>query len=460
MLIFAHNSNRCGQTRKRLVRIGLLLSLVFSLPHGATAAPIKPFDAVVQAGATDDAFVRSGPGMEHHYPTLKLAPGAKVHVLRKDPGGWYMIDPPEGSFSWIIAKYVHRNGTQGTVNQTGVVVRVGAFNSTVRNVEQVRLNKGDLVEIIGEETLITEKGKEQWLKIKPPRGEHRWIKGSFLVELNPDGSPKVLPPKSTVRKPLEPVDDGESPAVAVVPPEATRKPTGPAILRDPKSEGDDAPLYGSAPGKRKPSLDPFAEDQAQAPAGQSEEAAIKEDLVLLDHELRQILAKAPKDWDLRNQLEDLQALKEMSGASPLTAEIDRRLTKVKGYQQIHEDALYMANRNNREYSMPNVNRPVDPSLSNDPRVTQSRPVQPAPGSQRYEGAGILHRLPNAPPGTPQYVIAAPDRRILCYLDSDPNIDLGKYLGQAVGLNGPRTYDARLRADRMRVQRLTHVNLAQ
>ncbi len=456
-----------------LTRIGFLLIACCPLAV-ATAAPIKPFDAEVRAGAGEDAYVRSGPGMEHHYPTLKLSPGDKVHVLRKDPGGWYMIDPPAGSFSWIIAKYVQRNGKQGTVNETGVVVRVGAFNSTQRDVEQVRLNKGDLVEIIGEETLISEKGKELWLKIKPPRGEHRWIKGSHLVELNPDGTPKVLPPKSTTRKPIEPPDDGESPAVAVVPPAPSAKSKGPGILRDPDFDGEDAPLFGHAPGKKRPSVDPFSEEPEEPSTAQSEEAAIREDLTLLDHELKQILVKSPKDWDLSHQLEDLQALKEMSGNSPLTAEIDRRLTKVKTYQQLHEDAQYMARKYNpsapagpgngsdgsrREFSMPNVNRPPEAGVPNDPRVTTSRPGQPTPPGQRYEGAGIVHRLPNAPPGTPRYVIAAPDRRILCYLDTDPGIDLEKYLGQSVGLNGPRAYDPRLRADRMRVQKLTRVILA-
>ena len=48
----------------------------------------------------DDVYVRSGPG-ENYYPTDKLKAGQEVEVYRHDPGGWYAIRPPKGSFSWV-----------------------------------------------------------------------------------------------------------------------------------------------------------------------------------------------------------------------------------------------------------------------------------------------------------------------------------------------------------------------
>ncbi len=424
----------------------------------AAAKPIQPFDAVVQTGTGDEALVRSGPGTESYYATLKLSPGDKVHVLRKDPGGWYMIDPPPGSFSWVNGINVERTGNQGRIKANGVVVRVGAFNSTQRDVEQVRLNTGDTVEIIGDETIKSDKGHELWLKIKSPRGEHRWIKGSHLVELNPDGSPKVLP-KNTARKPIEKPDEGDSPAVAVAPTKPRGKSMGPAILRDPGSEGEDAPLYGSAPGKAKQNSDPFSDLDEPAAEVPSEDATIREDLALLDQELKDILAKPAKDWNFSNQFEDLRALKEMSGKGPLTPGIDRRLAKVEQYQKIHEDAAYIAQRLNSIRTLEDNRTSRDPSQS--PGSTAGGMIPNAQGIPRpkFQGAGIVHRLPNAQPGMPRYVIAAPDRRILCYLDSEPGIDLDRFVGQSMGLNGPRAYDARLRADRMRVQKLTPVQLA-
>ena len=437
--------------RSFILTVGFVLAA--GVPFAAVvAAPIQPFDAVVQVEAGEEALVRSGPGVEHHYPTMKLSSGDKVHVLRKDPGGWYMIDPPAGSFSWINAKNVQRNGNQGTITKTGVVVRVGAFNSTRRDIEQVRLNTGDRIEIIGEETLESDKGPELWFKIMPPRGEHRWIKGSHLVELNADGTPKVLPKKGRPAPTVKP-EEPESLAVAVPADPQPNSKSGPAIQRDSDNESN-APLFGHAPGNRQTNQDPFSDEEPGT--NQSEEEAIREDIALLDVELKQIVSKPPKDWDLSHQLEDLQALKEMAGDSPLAADIDRRLAKVQKYEQLHQDALVLERyrQPSRNYSMPNVLPSAPLAGSNSPTPTPGRP------RSRFEGAGIVHRLPSVAPGMPQYVIAAPDRRILCYLESEPGIDLNRYLGQSMGLNGPRNYDPRLRADRMRVQKVTPIRLAQ
>ena len=82
-----------------------------------------PYDATV---AIDGVYIRSGPG-EKYYPTTRLQQGVGVRVQRHDPGGWYMISPPEGSFSWIPARYVKKNGpATGEVTQDQVVVYVGS----------------------------------------------------------------------------------------------------------------------------------------------------------------------------------------------------------------------------------------------------------------------------------------------------------------------------------------------
>ncbi len=481
-------------TRPTLMLLGALF-VACACDTVAQAAPIQPFDAAVQSAAGEDIYVRSGPGMEKHYPTMKLQNGDKVRVLRKDPGGWFMIDPPQGSYSWILSRYVQRNGNQGTVTENGVVVRVGAFKSAQRDVEQIRLNKGDTVEILGEQVLDSDKGKDAWLQIKPPRGEHRWIKGSHLVELNPDGTPKILAkapdsklkniPESTGANPVE------APPAAIAGP---TKPRGPAPVEGPAYVADadlnlsgNAPKIGHAPGRKPEMTDPFAdlpEGAAIAPSlGQSQEQAIREDLKLLDHELAQILKQPASDWELGTQREDLESLKELAGKSPIVAQIDQRLAKLDEYQGRHDEALIMAKRARPSQSQGTQALGSAEPGGTAPRVTRETPppgypttptaplpaVPAAPGSpgsrpaaqggSRFSGAGIIHRLPNAPPGTPRYVIAAPDRRILCYLDPAPGINLDQYVGQAMGLTGPRGYDPRIRYDRMQVQTLTPIRLA-
>ena len=142
------------------------------------AAPVAgsdefPYFAYIQ---TDDVHVRSGPG-RNYYPTEKLAKGTAVEVYRHDPGGWLAIRPTENSFSWVSARYVDAGDEGlGTVTQDRAVARVGSKFSSVRDVIQVRLEKGETVEIVGEHNA----GGQTWYKIAPPAGEFRWVFGRYV----------------------------------------------------------------------------------------------------------------------------------------------------------------------------------------------------------------------------------------------------------------------------------------
>ena len=61
-----------------------------------------PYTLVV---AQETADVLSGPG-KTHYATDRLPKGAKVEIYRHDPGGYYAIRPPKGSFSLVLASAV------------------------------------------------------------------------------------------------------------------------------------------------------------------------------------------------------------------------------------------------------------------------------------------------------------------------------------------------------------------
>src|SRR6516225_7486602 len=91
----------------------LMLVIVAALapPLRAASNVNFPYETVIEA---DETYVRSGAGTKY-YPTGKLRLGDKVIVHRHDPGGWFMIAPPPGSFSWVPAKYVQANGDRGTI---------------------------------------------------------------------------------------------------------------------------------------------------------------------------------------------------------------------------------------------------------------------------------------------------------------------------------------------------------
>src|SRR5579859_2126999 len=54
-----------------------------------------------------EAEVRSGPSTEPaFYPTNRLHRGDPVEVVGEVPGGWLKIRPPEGSFSFVNARFL------------------------------------------------------------------------------------------------------------------------------------------------------------------------------------------------------------------------------------------------------------------------------------------------------------------------------------------------------------------
>ncbi len=148
------------------------------------AAEERQFPYTAYANS-DDVYIRSGPG-KNYYPTEKLSRGEAVEIYRHDPGGWYAIRPPHGSFSWVPARLLQpTSGHLATVNGDRVVSRVGSRFSDVRDVIQVRLDRGEEVEIIEIKSLMTGGQSEQWCKIAPPAGEFRWVFGKFVDEVAP-----------------------------------------------------------------------------------------------------------------------------------------------------------------------------------------------------------------------------------------------------------------------------------
>lgn len=159
--------------------VPFLIMAAISVP--AVAGPARstePYEAVIEANGV---AIHSGPG-RNYYVTGELKKGDRVNVHRHDLGGWYMIAPPPGSFSWIAADAVERKeGSEGILKSANIPVHVGSSLSDDHHWEQVRLSTGDRVEVIGEAMLNGPAGAVRFLKIKPPKFEWRWIEGKYVV---------------------------------------------------------------------------------------------------------------------------------------------------------------------------------------------------------------------------------------------------------------------------------------
>jgi hypothetical protein len=125
-----------------------------------------------------DAEVRSGPNKQF-YSTTTLQPGETVTVLResKDQPGWYEIEPPKGSFSWINGKYVKQVDARHAYvdvgnSQTAPSYAGSALNSAQPNREIMKLSGGTALNLIGPSQAV---GNENWFPVQPHPGEVRYL---------------------------------------------------------------------------------------------------------------------------------------------------------------------------------------------------------------------------------------------------------------------------------------------
>jgi SH3-like domain-containing protein len=131
----------------------------------------------------DGTMARSGPGQDY-YAADALRKGDRLEVYRVDEGGWCAVRPPAGSFSWVLAEHLRMTDTPKVAEVTGddVLAYVGSRVRKQRDVVQVQLNRGEFVEVVGQDELPSpETGQpETWYRIVPPAGEYRWVHLEFV----------------------------------------------------------------------------------------------------------------------------------------------------------------------------------------------------------------------------------------------------------------------------------------
>jgi uncharacterized protein YgiM (DUF1202 family) len=172
----------------KLMRCSTLVWIAIFVGLAITTAraeePRFPYKAHVTA---DEIYVRSGPGQDF-YPTDYLRKGDVVEVYRHDPGGWCAIRPPAGSFTWVSGRALKMDDDKlAVVVEDDVPARVGSRLSDFRDVIQIRLKKGEPVEILDSRE-VGNGNAQVWYKIAPPSGEFRWISNKYLDTENAGGN--------------------------------------------------------------------------------------------------------------------------------------------------------------------------------------------------------------------------------------------------------------------------------
>jgi len=308
----------------------------------------------------------------------KLKAGTEVEIYRHDPGGWYAIRPPKDSFSWVSSRHLRQDGKNlATVTDDRVAARVGSRLSDIRDVIQVRLNQGEVVEVLeprrdrrGSVPPADNGAPTAWYKIAPPAGEFRWVSGRFV---DPDYSP------TGVRKTSRETVDLAGQAIGRLP-------------------GDGGPRR-------------MTPEQYQRQLDQ------------IDLELSAMIVEDPNFWELGALRGRAEALFNQSETALEQGRARLLVSKIARFEDIKRRKQALA------AARPELARPDQPPIS---------PLPPDPDG-RYDAKGELIRVPDPKPGGPQYAILDPQGNIRCYVSPAPGVNLRSYVGRQVGITGIRGY---------------------
>jgi len=465
--------------------------LLTTLSAQYAAAQIKsfPYDAKV---AVDEAFIRSGAG-DAYYPTQKLPRETVVTVHRHDPGGWYMIDPPKGSFSWIPERFVKRiNDTEGEVAEESVIAFVGSEFGDEASVFQRRLKTGEKLVILGQREIVTGSGPQSMLQIQPPARERRWIPGSALIPIDAEHRAQM----------------NANPYA--VPGNATR-PEGVQVFPS---------IAGIVPSTDGVSDVPVVAPSAALSAAQQKQSE-RQQLADIDRRFGEMLRLDSSTWNLDAIETEYRMLQQAATQKSLSGTIDmrypaieryrRRLSKLIELRQLtsqteQRDASLVARsphgfktplapalastagpesmaaagqptqlaqafeefvQNNQigssNIAMENGDAVTQNTVSNEEldgeQVTEnSSPNVIKPGSpqNRFIGAGIVRRVDDPSQGS-GYVLMSPTGKVLADLKTTGGVSLDSYIGQQVGVQGTR-YSEQEKRDVIEVSGLEQVQL--
>lgn len=181
--------NNMDSMSPRYLRLAAILAFCTLLHSSATATAqeirLKQLDTPQTLYATGKKVeVRSGPG-EDYYATSRTTKGDSFKAFSQTTDGWYGIQPPNGSFSWVRAKdaYLLPGGKVIEATDSEAVSWIGTSLGTAKQFRwQVKLQQGEQLTVLGESTQKDSEGNPVlWYRVAPPSGEFRWVHESHVT---------------------------------------------------------------------------------------------------------------------------------------------------------------------------------------------------------------------------------------------------------------------------------------
>ena len=393
------------------------------LLSAASADQSFPYKASV---LSDDVYVRSGPG-QNYYPTDKLRRGQDVEVYRHDPGGWCAIRPVDGSFTWVSARYLKPTEDHlAVITEDGVSARVGSRLSDARDVVQVRLHKGEVVEILELPPRGPGQGESAWVKIAPPSGEFRWISNKYLDAEYPRDGVRVAPRKQSHRH-------GDEEAADL--PGGSSAPIIPA-----------AALAG--PGAREAAEESLLARSARQRSLSAEE--FREELERIDLELTVMVVQEPALWSfdsLRHRtnvlLDQAQTAVERGHARVLA----NKIARFEDIKQRQDAVLAMREQTDHTARLMTALQPRDAGQG-DRRAARFEV------DGRFDGVGQLTQVVSPKMGAPRYALVDDSGDVRCYVTPAPGVNAQSFIGRQVGVTGSRGLVPEQRASHIMARHIT------
>lgn len=438
-----------------------ILAIFFTGQAAAWAEESFPYTGYVNAS---DVYLRSGPG-ENYYPVSKLERGETVEIYRHDPGGWYAIRPSQDCFSWVSAEFLEP-GEDNLAVVTGdrVVARVGSVFSDVRDVIQVRLERGETVEVIEAKRFNSGPGAQTWYKIAPPAGEFRWISGKFIDRDAPQDKPRRPSPDNNLLVARHGRDaDADRDAAD----EADDEDAGGGDrwwesdedrkLSDDEIDEQEYPVRRAVHESASRDEEAMSEDDRDPLQADDDSVARLDDLDMdfkelaaqLDLALSARVAEEPDRW----RFADLKRRAEAALARAETATDRGRIRRV-----LHKIDNF-ADLQRRYESVMNVRTQTDRNndkLANLERAA-ARSGAGLASQSRFDGIGRLTQVPARGPGNPQFALLDSEGQVAYYVSPSPGINLRRFLNQEVGINGTLGYLPDQRARHVTAQRVISVD---
>ncbi|MCE9557067.1 MAG: hypothetical protein K8T91_27280 [Planctomycetes bacterium] len=447
----------------------------------ATADETFPYTAYV---TSDDVYVRSGPG-KNYYPTEKLVRGSEVEVYRHDPGGWFAIRPPQGSFAWVVGSDVRLLPDRAGVAEVAkdhTLAFVGSRFSDVRDVRQVKLDRGELVEIVGEKRFVADGSSkaETWYRIAPPAGEFRWVAGKFVTRQGhavPNATADAGTPASRGRKPSEETrtegivqtqqatppgaDAPGSPLAAVERNEVVALPTGvmqdsavrPAAYEESAQPARSAPPTRTAratlPQERRTASGREAVSLPTAPAG-APANSLQMELDDINLKLSLMIAEEPTTWKLDALKSRAKAALNASRSALDRGRASTLLREIAKYEQIRTQ--YSASAALRQQT-----EQRNELLANSAAVAAESVAPVAADTTKFDGVGRLTPVHSRRPGAPRFALTDAKGNVVTFVTPEAELPLANYVGRVIGLTGQRGYMPQLGKPHLTAKRITELD---